>query len=42
MDSDREAFSVWAAGAQHGLLRTAVLLTGDHHRAEDLVKEALR
>ncbi len=32
---------MWAAGAQHGLLRTAVLLTGDHHRAEDLVQEAL-
>ena len=41
MESDREAFSAWAAAAQHGLLRTAVLLTGDHHRAEDLVQEAL-
>ena len=41
MESDREAFSAWAAASQHALLRTAVLLTGDHHRAEDLVQEAL-
>lgn len=41
MEADREAFSAWAAGAQRGLLRTAFLLTGDHHRAEDLVQEAL-
>lgn len=41
MESDRESFTAWAVAAQHGLLRTAVLLTGDHHRAEDLVQEAL-
>lgn len=41
MDSDRESFTAWAASAQHRLLRTAVLITGDHHRAEDLVQEAL-
>lgn len=41
LNSDRESFTAWAVGAQHRLLRTAVLLTGDHHRAEDLVQEAL-
>lgn len=41
MESDRESFAAWAAASQHSLLRTAVLLTGDHHRAEDLVQEAL-
>lgn len=41
MESDREAFTAWAVAAQPGLLRTAVLLTGDHYRAEDLVQEAL-
>lgn len=41
MDDDRESFDAWAAATQHSLLRTAVLLTGDHHRAEDLVQEAL-
>ncbi len=41
MGSDRESFSSWAAGCQARLLRTAVLLTGDHHRAEDLVQDAL-
>jgi RNA polymerase sigma-70 factor (sigma-E family) len=39
--SDAESFSAWAAHAQRRLLRTAVLLTGDHQRAEDLVQEAL-
>jgi DNA-directed RNA polymerase specialized sigma24 family protein len=38
---DADAFSAWAASAQRRLLRTAVLLTGDHQRAEDLVQEAL-
>jgi RNA polymerase sigma-70 factor (sigma-E family) len=38
---DADAFSAWAAHAQRRLLRTAVLLTGDHQRAEDLVQEAL-
>lgn len=41
MEDDRESFSAWAAASQHRLLRTAILLTGDHHRAEDLVQEAL-
>lgn len=41
MDNDRESFDAWAAATQHSLLRTATLLTGDHHRAEDLVQEAL-
>lgn len=36
-----EAFRRWAGDRQLALLRTAVLLTGDHHRAEDLVQEAL-
>jgi len=39
--SDAESFSAWAAHSQGRLLRTAVLLTGDHQRAEDLVQEAL-
>lgn len=41
MDSDEESFRDWVTGAQPGLLRVAVLLTGDSHRAEDLVQEAL-
>ncbi len=41
MDDGRESFTRWARAAQPGLLRLAVLLTGDHHRAEDLVQEAL-
>jgi RNA polymerase sigma-70 factor (sigma-E family) len=36
-----EEFSEWAAGVQRRLLRSAYLLTGDVHRAEDLVQEAL-
>ena len=39
--SDAESFTAWATHAQRRLLRTAVLLTGDHQRAEDLVQEAL-
>ena len=39
--SDHEAFTAWAQERQGALLRTAVLLTGDHQRAEDLVQEAL-
>lgn len=39
--SDEEAFRAWAAERQLGLLRTATLVTGDRHRAEDLVQEAL-
>jgi RNA polymerase sigma-70 factor (sigma-E family) len=38
---DEQSFSRWAADRQLTLLRTAVLLTGDRHRAEDLVQEAL-
>jgi RNA polymerase sigma factor (sigma-70 family) len=44
VESEREAeasFTRWAAGRQLPLLRTAVLLTGDHQRAEDLVQDAL-
>lgn len=36
-----DEFSAWAAGAEAALLRSAYLLTGDLHRAEDLVQEAL-
>jgi RNA polymerase sigma-70 factor (sigma-E family) len=38
---DEQSFSRWAADRQLALLRTAVLLAGDRHRAEDLVQEAL-
>ena len=41
MTTDEEAFRRWAGERQLALLRTALLLTGDHHRAEDLVQEAL-
>ncbi|MBA3781769.1 SigE family RNA polymerase sigma factor [Nocardioides sp. InS609-2] len=37
---DRE-FTEWAGGCQRALVRSAYLLTGDLHRAEDLVQEAL-
>lgn len=40
-DSGDAEFTEWAAGCQHQLLRSAYLLTGDLHRAEDLVQEAL-
>jgi RNA polymerase sigma-70 factor (sigma-E family) len=36
-----QEFTRWARERQQALLRTAVLLTGDHHRAEDLVQDAL-
>jgi RNA polymerase sigma-70 factor (sigma-E family) len=36
-----QEFTEWARERQLALLRTAVLLTGDHHRAEDLVQDAL-
>lgn len=39
--SDAEEFAAWASGRQGALLRTALLLTGDRHRAEDLVQDAL-
>lgn len=34
-------FSDWMAARQPALLRTAYLLTGDHHGAEDLVQNTL-
>ncbi len=39
--ADRESFTRWASERQLALLRMAVLVCGDHHRAEDLVQEAL-
>ena len=36
-----ESFTQWASERQQPLLRTAVLLCGDHHRAEDLVQDAI-
>lgn len=39
--SEQESFTAWAASRQRAMLRTAVLLTGDLHRAEDLVQDAL-
>lgn len=42
MNSDHEAqFCEFVAARQHALLRTAYLLTSDHHAAEDLVQTAL-
>lgn len=41
MSTDEESFRRWAGERQLALLRTAVLLTGDPQRAEDLVQEAL-
>lgn len=41
MSTDEESFRRWADARQLALLRTAVLLTGDRSRAEDLVQEAL-
>ena len=38
---DEPGFTGWVAGRQRQLLRSACLLTGDLHRAEDLVQEAL-
>jgi len=38
---DEQGFTEWAAGRQRQLLRSAYLLTGDLHRGEDLVQEAL-
>lgn len=38
---DEQEFTVWAVGVERRLLRSAYLLTGDLHRAEDLVQEAL-
>lgn len=38
---DEHAFTEWVAGVERQLLRSAYLLTGDLHRAEDLVQETL-
>ena len=38
---DEAEFTAWAAGVERQLLRSAYLLTGDLHRAQDLVQEAL-
>lgn len=39
--ADREAFDAYVRERWAPLLRTAMLLTGDRHSAEDLVQEAL-
>lgn len=41
LDDDRDEFTRWARARQQHLIRAAVLLTGEPHRAEDLVQEAL-
>jgi RNA polymerase sigma-70 factor (sigma-E family) len=41
VDEPKPDFADWVASRQHRLLRTAYLMTGDLHRAEDLVQEAL-
>lgn len=38
---DEREFTDWAAGCERQLVRSAYLLTGDLHRAQDLVQEAL-
>ncbi|UUZ57762.1 SigE family RNA polymerase sigma factor [Nocardioides sp. B-3] len=38
---DRESFTAWATVCRPRLLRTAIFLSGDRGRAEDLVREAL-
>ena len=38
---DEQEFAEWAGGCQRSLLRSAYLLSGDLHRAQDLVQEAL-
>ena len=40
-ERDRGSFEEWARARQQQLVRRAYLVTGDHHRAEDLVQEAL-
>ena len=40
-EQDRGSFEEWARARQQQLVRTAYLVTGDHHRGEDLVQEAL-
>lgn len=41
MVGDQQEFEAWAAPRQRGLLRSAILLTGDQSSAEDLVQDAL-
>ena len=38
---DQAGFTEWAAASERQLLRSAYLLTGDLHHAEDLVQDAL-
>jgi RNA polymerase sigma-70 factor (sigma-E family) len=38
---DDQGYTEWATGAERQLLRSAYLLAGDLHRAQDLVQEAL-
>ena len=38
---DEREFTAWATGCERALLRFTYLLTGDLHRAQDLVQEAL-
>lgn len=38
---DEVGFTEWAAGCERRLMRSTYLLTGDLHRAQDLVQEAL-
>ena len=40
-EQGRASFEEWARSRQQTLVRTAFLVTGDFHRAEDLVQEAL-
>jgi RNA polymerase sigma-70 factor (sigma-E family) len=40
-DDAADSFTSWARAEQQPLLRSAYLLTGDLHRAQDLVQEAL-
>lgn len=40
-DSDEQAFVEFATGAARSLRRTAFLMTGDWHRADDVVQNAL-
>jgi RNA polymerase sigma-70 factor (sigma-E family) len=39
--TDREEFTRWAAARRMSLVRSALVLTADHGRAEDLVQQAL-
>lgn len=41
MDEAADSFSEYVAARQPALVRTAYLLTGDHHAAEDLVQISL-